>query len=96
LAVEVDDADVSVGDEELDWLAFVGSSGLPPGLVASTRKTTNGSTKGDKFRSVEIGPRVSRTLQDQLARRAEMARGDQRNAPVFVMPVRIRKVDRGQ
>jgi len=26
LAVEVDDADVSVGDEELDWLAFVGSA----------------------------------------------------------------------
>jgi integrase len=63
---------------------------------ASSRKTANGSTKGDKFRSVEIGPGLSRTLQDQLARRAEMASGDQQNAPVFVMPVRARKVDRGR
>jgi len=52
--------------------------------AARTRKTANGSTKGDRFRSVEIGPGLSRTLQDQLARRAEMARGDQQNAPVFV------------
>jgi integrase len=61
-----------------------------------TRRTANGSTKGDKFRSIEIGPGLSRTLQDQLARRAEMASGDQKNAPVFVMPVRTRKVDRGR
>jgi integrase len=61
-----------------------------------TRRTANGSTKGDKFRSVEIGPGLSRTLQVQLARRAEMASGDQKNAPVFVMPVRTRKVDRGR
>jgi integrase len=63
---------------------------------ARTRKTANGSTKGDKFRSVEIGPGLSRTLQDQLARRAEMASGDQKNAPLFVMPVRTRKADRGR
>ena len=61
-----------------------------------TRKTASGSTKGDKFRSVEIGPGLSRTLQDQLARRDEMASGDQNNAPVFVMPVRTRKADRGR
>ena len=64
--------------------------------AARTRKTANGSTKGDRFRSVEIGPGLSRTLQDQLARRAEMARGDQQNAPVFVMPVRTRKAERGR
>jgi integrase len=63
---------------------------------ARTRKTANGSTKGDKFRSVEIGPGLSRTLQDQLARRAETAGGDQKNAAVFVMPVRTRKADRGR
>jgi integrase len=63
---------------------------------AFTRKTANGSTKGDKFRSVEIGPGLSRTLQDHLARRAEMASGDQQNAPVFVMPQRVRKTDRGR
>jgi integrase len=61
-----------------------------------TRKTASGSTKGDKFRSVEIGPGLSRTLKDHLARRAEMASGDQTNAPVFVMPVRTRKADRGR
>ncbi|MGO9321840.1 MAG: tyrosine-type recombinase/integrase [Solirubrobacteraceae bacterium] len=61
-----------------------------------TRKTASGSTKGDKFRSVEIGPGLSRTLKDQLARRAEMDSGDQKDAPVFVMPVRTRKADRGR
>ncbi|MBA3807254.1 MAG: tyrosine-type recombinase/integrase [Solirubrobacterales bacterium] len=63
---------------------------------ARTRKTTNGSTKGDRFRSVEIGPGLSRTLQEQLARRAEMASGDQKSSPVFVMPLRTRKADRGR
>ncbi len=63
---------------------------------ARTRKTANGSTKGDRFRSVEIGPGLSRTLQDQLARRAEMASDDQKNAPLFVMPVRTRKAARGR
>jgi integrase len=61
-----------------------------------TRTTGSGSTKGDRFRSVEIGPGLSRTLQDQLARRAEMATGDQTSAPVFVMPVRTRKAERGR
>lgn len=61
-----------------------------------TRTTASGSTKGDRFRSVEIGPGLSRTLKDQLARRAEMASGDQNSAPVFVMPVRTRKADRGR
>jgi integrase len=60
------------------------------------RTTANGSTKGDRFRSVEIGPGLSRTLQDHIARRAEMAQGDQRDAPLFVMPVRTRKSDRGR
>jgi integrase len=52
--------------------------------TARTRKTANGSTKGDRFRSVEIGPGLSRTLQDQ------------KNAPLFVMPVRTRKAARGR
>jgi integrase len=55
-----------------------------------------GSTKGDRFRSVEIGAQLARVLRDQLARRAEMARGDQTDAPVFVMPVRRRKAERGR
>lgn len=63
---------------------------------ARTRKTTAGSTKGDKFRSVEIGPGLSRTLLDHLARRGEMTNGDRKDAPVFVMPVRDRKAARGR
>jgi len=60
------------------------------------RGETVGSTKSDRFRSVEIGPVLARLLRDQLARRAEMERGDQLAAPVFVMPVRLRKRDRGR
>jgi integrase len=63
---------------------------------ARSRKTANGSTKGDKFRSVEIGPGLSRTLIDHLARRGEITSGDQKDTPVFVMPVRERKADRGR
>lgn len=63
---------------------------------ARTRKTASGSTKGDKFRSVEIGPGLSRTLVEHLARRGEMTRDDGKDAPVFVMPVRKRKADRGR
>jgi integrase len=63
---------------------------------ARTRKTANGSTKGDKFRSVEIGPGLSRTLMDHLARRGEMTSSDGKDAPVFVMPVREHKADRGR
>jgi integrase len=55
-----------------------------------------GSTKSDRFRSVEIGPGLAVVLRDQVARRAEMERGDQLAAPVFVMPVRLRKRDRGR
>ncbi len=61
-----------------------------------TRTTASGSTKGDRFRSVEIGPGLSRTLREQLARREEMASGEQKNAPLFVMPVRTRKAGRGR
>ncbi|MGO8907109.1 MAG: tyrosine-type recombinase/integrase [Solirubrobacteraceae bacterium] len=57
---------------------------------------TNGSTKGDRFRSVEIGPHLSHVLKDQVARREEMGSGDQPDAPVFVMPVRRRKAERGR
>jgi integrase len=63
---------------------------------ASSRQMANGSTKGDKFRSVEIGPGLSRTLMDHLARRGEITSGDQKDALVFVMPVREHKADRGR
>jgi integrase len=60
------------------------------------RTTASGSTKGDKFRSVEIGPGLSLTLRDQLARRAETANGEQKKAALFVMPVRTQKLGRGR
>jgi integrase len=59
-------------------------------------RTVLGSTKSDRFRSVEIGPKLSRVLQDHLAHRATMPDGDKPNAPVFVMPTRVRKRDRGR
>jgi len=55
-----------------------------------------GSTKSDRFRAVEIGPRLSGVLRDHLARRAEASSGDRLRAHVFVMPLRTRKNDRGR
>lgn len=63
---------------------------------ARTRGVVAGSTKGDRFRSVEIGPQLTQVLKDQLARRAEMAMGDHADALLFVMPVRRRKAERGR
>ncbi len=60
------------------------------------RGETVGSTKSDRFRSVEIGPELSRMLRDHLARRAEMDAGDQGKAHVFVMPTRVRKGEQGR
>ena len=57
-------------------------------VYRSRKKDTVGSTKSDRFRSVEIGQVSGGVLRDHLARRAEMARGDQSAAYVFVMPVR--------
>jgi integrase len=61
-----------------------------------TQKTASGSTKGDRFHSVEIGPGLAQVLQDQLARRARTPSGDQKNAPFFVMPDWAAKTGRGQ
>jgi integrase len=63
---------------------------------ARVRGVAVGSTKGDRFRSVEIGRQLSLVLRDQLARRAETATRDQVDAPLFVMPVRRRKAQRGR
>jgi integrase len=60
------------------------------------KRETVGSTKSDRFRSVEIGQGLSRVLRHHLARRGEMTSGEQRDAHVFVMPVRVRKHDRGR
>ncbi|HEV7942432.1 MAG TPA: tyrosine-type recombinase/integrase [Solirubrobacteraceae bacterium] len=55
-----------------------------------------GSTKSDRFRSVEIGPALSKTLGEQVARRSEMSAGELGKAHLFVMPVRVGKRDRGR
>ena len=55
-----------------------------------------GSTKSDRFRSVEIGPALCSVLRDQVARRAELASGDRSAAAVFVMPVRTAKRSKGR
>jgi integrase len=64
--------------------------------VSLTRAAADGSTKSDKFRRVEVGPSLSRTLADHHGRRAEMASGDRKSVPLFVTPVRARKADRGR
>jgi integrase len=58
-------------------------------VVSRSRKNAAiGSTKSDRFRSVEIGPGLSRALRDQVARRTEHAAGDGHAAVLFVMPIR--------
>ncbi len=60
------------------------------------RGETVGSTKSDRFRSVEIGPGLSRVLRDHLARRSEMASERNGRTHVFVMPERVSRHDTGR
>jgi integrase len=57
-------------------------------VYRSRKNEAIGSTKSDRFRSVEIGPGLSRVLRDQVARRAEHAAGDGHATVLFVMPIR--------
>jgi integrase len=86
---------LQIGDLELE------DTGGVIVVYRSQKKThrpgaANGSTKGDRFRSVEIGPHLSQVLKDQVARREEIGTGDPQDAPVFAMPVRRRKAERGR
>jgi len=79
----------------------IGDVDLEPtgGLVTvyrSRKRETIGSTKSDRFRSVEIGPGLARVLADQLARRAELDGASDSKAALFVMPVRERHFGRGR
>lgn len=65
-------------------------------VYRSRKKEGTGSTKSDRFRSVEIGPGLCAVLRNQLARRAEMAAGDVTHAVLFVMPVRTVKRSSGR
>ena len=87
--------------EKVDDLLLVGDVDLEPtgGLVTvyrSRKRETIGSTKSDRFRSVEIGPGLARVLADQLARRAELDGASDSKAALFVMPVRERHFGRGR
>jgi integrase len=81
---------LTVGD-----LEFEDSGGVIV-VYRSRKRNSDGSTKSDRFRSVEIGRGLSLVLRDHLALRGEMAGGDQAKAHVFVMPVRNRKRDQGR
>lgn len=55
-----------------------------------------GSTKSDRFRRVEIGPRLCDVLADLAAMRMEQTADVGHQAWLFVMPVRWAKRDRGR
>jgi integrase len=82
---------LQLGDLELDE-----AGGLI--VVYRSRKKGKkiGSTKSDRFDTVEIGPGLSKTLIVQVARRRTMEDGDRHDALLFVMPVRVRKHDHGR
>ncbi len=80
-----------VGDLELEK-----KGGVIVVYRSRKKKEAVGSTKSDRFRSVEIGQGLSRVLRDHLACRGEMTSGAQHDAHVFVMPVRVRKHDPGR
>jgi integrase len=53
-------------------------------------------TKSRRFRSVAVGSRLLRLLRDHYARQSELYGGDLTRQYVFVMPVRVRKAERGR
>lgn len=79
-----------IGDLELD------DSGGVIVVYRSRKKATVGSTKSDRVRSVEIGPRTSLVLRTQLDQRREFVTGPAEGALVFVMPVRTAKRSQGR
>jgi len=81
---------LQIGDLELE------ESGGVIVVYRSRKKRKVGSTKSDRFRSVEIGPGLSKVLREQVALRNTMEGGDQLDALLYVMPVRVRKSDHGR
>jgi integrase len=65
-------------------------------VYRSRKQGSEGSTKSDRFRAVEIGPGLAKVLRDHIARRGEMTSADSRDALLFPMPVRIAKSDLGR
>jgi integrase len=81
---------LQIGDLELE------ESGGVIVVYRSRKKGKVGSTKSDRFRSVEIGRGLSEVLQEQVARRRPMEGGDRLVALLYVMPVRVHKHDHGR
>ncbi len=79
---------LTLGDLELT------SSGGAIVVKRSAKATGTGSTKSDRFRSVEIGRDLAVTLTEQMDRQSET--GAERDALLFVMPTRLRKTDQGR
>jgi integrase len=79
-----------IGDLELE------ETGGAIVVYRSRKGSAVGSTKSDRFRSVEIGPGLSSVLRDQVARGAEVAAGDGARAALFTMPIRTVKRSQGR
>ena len=62
----------------------------------SAKRDGEGSTKGKRFRAVQVGPELLGTLRDLRARAAEAATVDLARAPVFTMPTRRQRHDPGR
>jgi len=65
-------------------------------VYRSRKKASVGSTKSDRFRSVEIGPRTSLVLRASIAQRREFDTGVADDGLVFVMPMRAAKRSQGR
>lgn len=65
-------------------------------VYRSRRGQDEGTTKGKRFRAVDVGPGLVATLRDLKARQAEHVLIDPRESYAFVMPVRKRKRDHGR
>ena len=79
-----------ISDLELD------DSGGVIVVYRSRKKASVGSTKSDRFRSVEIGPRTSLVLRTSIAQRRDLDTGLADDGLVFVMPVRGAKRSQGR
>jgi integrase len=55
-------------------------------VVRSQKQAGLGSTKGDRSRSVDFGPRLQRVLADHQARRTEHGPSDLSAEPLFLLP----------
>ncbi len=65
-------------------------------VYRSRKGDGDGFTKSQRFRSVEIGPSLSRGLAEQVSRRAKMSGSDPGGAYLFVMPTRTVKGEHGR